>query len=334
LVGGYKEIAELLISKGADVNVKNNDGFTPLILALSNGFKELSELLIAKGAEVNVKDNNSRSPLTYSLVGGYKEIAELLISKGADISVKDKNGDTPLSLASANGFKELIELFIAKGVDVNIKNKDGNTALTIACKKGYNEITELLIKNGAIEYDLILKPVFQWFKNEFSGDDDMQVQMVKKENQSAISWFNAQNFPSIPTDKSVAAEYCFKMANMAQESGIYKEAWGGFHQALHRYLTLKNEKMTGLTCFNLGKLYGSQQNWKMAQVMFLQSAYLSENIGEENGCAWSLYYLGDVCERLGEKYSCKLYWQKAYTIFQKVSPDDAEKVKKNLSDLK
>jgi cytohesin len=50
---GHKEIAELLISEGADVNAKADGGGTPLHQAAYEGHKEVAELLIAKGADAN-----------------------------------------------------------------------------------------------------------------------------------------------------------------------------------------------------------------------------------------------------------------------------------------
>ena len=144
-VNGKKEIAELLIDKGADVNAKY-DGWTPLHDAASYGHKEIAELLITNGADVNAKDIIGFTPLQFAQT---KEIAELLITNGADVNAKDKYGRTPLHDRAFNVSKEIAELLIANGADVNAKNDLGRTPLHNAAWRVQMEIAELLIANGA-----------------------------------------------------------------------------------------------------------------------------------------------------------------------------------------
>jgi ankyrin repeat protein len=144
--GGHKEISELLIAEGADVNAKSMRGRTPLHSAALNGHKETVELLIKKGADVNAKDKYGRTPL-YEAATVLKEIVELLIAKGADVNVMDNQfGWTPLHRSSGQGHKEISELLIAEGADVNAKANNRWTPLHRAANK---EIVELLIAEGA-----------------------------------------------------------------------------------------------------------------------------------------------------------------------------------------
>ena len=127
---GDIEAVKQHLAAGVDVNAKIG-GETPLHFAALFGRKEVAELLIAKGADVNAKDAVvGFTPLHRAAYHGRKEVAELLIAKGADVNAKDKYGGTPLSNAAQLIYhKETIELLIAKGADVNAKDDDGDTPL-------------------------------------------------------------------------------------------------------------------------------------------------------------------------------------------------------------
>ena len=93
-VNGREEIVELLTSKGADVNAKDDNQSTPLLLATSQGDMEVARLLILKGADVNAKDIWGHTSLHNAAMRDHKELAELLIAKGADVNAKiEKTGD-------------------------------------------------------------------------------------------------------------------------------------------------------------------------------------------------------------------------------------------------
>ena len=141
---GHKDMAELLLAKGADVNAKNKYGWTPLHRAAIWGQKEVAELLISKGADINAKDNNGSTPLHDAAHGGY-QVSDLLISKGADVNARDIHGNTPLHHART---KEVAELLMSKGADINARNNLGNTPLGVAAALDYQDVVELLRQHG------------------------------------------------------------------------------------------------------------------------------------------------------------------------------------------
>ena len=117
-------VAELLLAKGIDINIRNKDGETPLHTAVADGELKMAEFLIGKGADIDAKDNNGRNVMhtlvcnlvSYSSsyrygIGGRLaySLADLILSSGVDINARDKKGRTPLDLA----VKEKREWFAA-----------------------------------------------------------------------------------------------------------------------------------------------------------------------------------------------------------------------------
>ena len=107
---------------------------------------------LAAGADVNAKDDDGISPLLLAATWGHKEIVELLIANGAVVNAKGVDGLTPLHITAGRGHKELVELFIANGADVNAKAVDGETPLDRATISGtpfdITQTADLLHKHG------------------------------------------------------------------------------------------------------------------------------------------------------------------------------------------
>ena len=141
-----KEMAELLLSKGADIHAKDNEfGMTPLF----NAPKEIFKLLISKGADVNVRGKKGLTPLAWSAYGDDLDRIKLLISKGADVNSVDEYLKTPLHIASNWNKIEIAKLFISKGAKVNARDRSGWTPLHWASFEGGPEVVQLLITKGA-----------------------------------------------------------------------------------------------------------------------------------------------------------------------------------------
>lgn len=60
---GHEEIAKILIQKGANVNLSDSNGWTPLFVAAASGHSKIVQLLIKSGADVNLKNNLGLAPL-------------------------------------------------------------------------------------------------------------------------------------------------------------------------------------------------------------------------------------------------------------------------------
>ena len=125
---GHVEIVKLLISNGADINIKNGVGMTPLHEA-SN--KEIAEILLANNANVNARAKGI-TPLHVAASVNDNDVSKILIINRADINAKDDSEITPLHYAVSFYAKEIVQLLITNGVDLNATDSDYKTALDYA----------------------------------------------------------------------------------------------------------------------------------------------------------------------------------------------------------
>jgi ankyrin repeat protein len=171
---GKKDVVELLIANGADVNLKNKYEQTPLNAAAMRGAKTITEILIANGAAMELSAaallgdigffeeylrQNSITKLGYnrenllhlvSSLGGHKPLVEMLISHGVEVNAQeDFCGWTPLHFAASGGYQSAAETLLANGAQINVKARDFQTPLHLAAAKGHVDLTQLLIVNGA-----------------------------------------------------------------------------------------------------------------------------------------------------------------------------------------
>ena len=153
---------KVLLRSGADVNVTNNQGWTPLMSALandSNSNTQIIKMLVDAGADVSIKNKNGRTARDFAIRKKDPAIQKLadtllftsdnptndllniikdsrttvaqieaLINAGADINAKDKQGNSILMQAAKyNSNIKVIKTLINLGADVNIKNDKGQS---------------------------------------------------------------------------------------------------------------------------------------------------------------------------------------------------------------
>lgn len=100
---GSAEFVRLLLDRGLDADVRNNMDRTPLFWAVS---VEAADALMLAGAEVDLRDKAGRTPLHMAAFFGRTDVALCLLKRGAEISAVDAAGRTPLDLAGAEGYTE------------------------------------------------------------------------------------------------------------------------------------------------------------------------------------------------------------------------------------
>lgn len=96
------QLFELLITAGADVNVKDISGKTPLYPAIAAGWDRYIERLLKAGADVNVRDIYGWTPLHYAVRYRKSKIIRIIVDAGGDINALNYIGETPWDMADAD----------------------------------------------------------------------------------------------------------------------------------------------------------------------------------------------------------------------------------------
>lgn len=147
---GMIETVLKLLKYGADPDITNHHGVSPILTAVENGQIEMVDLLILTGADPGKASNNGTTPLYVAAQNGQTMIVYILVgSHQVDINKAPDNGMTPLMIAVSNHHATIVEMLILRKADVNKISSDGNTALMFAIQADDVKSVQLLLRAGA-----------------------------------------------------------------------------------------------------------------------------------------------------------------------------------------
>ena len=140
----------MLLDAGADPNIGNHKGETPLNWAASEGKEEAISLLTQHpDTDINKPDNDGKSPLASASENGQTKAVRLLLQKGALVDHTDKELKTPLALAAARGHKVVAKFLLKNNANINAQDHKGNTPLGLAAENDHDAVVRFLLESGA-----------------------------------------------------------------------------------------------------------------------------------------------------------------------------------------
>ena len=129
-LGGLYELAECLIGKHLEhINARGGQTVTSLVAALCGKHFEVAELLCRNGADVDVRDYRGDTPLRQASMAGVLDIVRWLLNHEADVNAQGYNGYTPLHSAASTGELQAFQMLIEQNADIHIQNDFGMTPL-------------------------------------------------------------------------------------------------------------------------------------------------------------------------------------------------------------
>ena len=144
---------ERLVGGGADVNSRNGQGKTPLIVAAKAGDAALVRKLIAAGADVNQITDNGGTALMFAAIGGDLATVRALLASGAEVNVVGGFDWTALMVATVKGHVDVVRALIDAGADANLPDIYGWTPLMRAVYADRVEVVQALLEWPALDLE-------------------------------------------------------------------------------------------------------------------------------------------------------------------------------------
>lgn len=129
------------LTSDSQINDKDADGYSLLILAVYHHQLATASWLLHKGADPNLTDNHGRTALMGAAFKGDIEAVKVLIEDHrTNINLQNHAGQTAAMYASLFGQQEILEYLVQQGADLNIKDNRGNTVESLAESQGADKI--------------------------------------------------------------------------------------------------------------------------------------------------------------------------------------------------
>jgi uncharacterized protein len=148
VVSRRPKVVQTLLDRGANVDARDEYGFTALTMAISVRQPKIIEMLLAHHADPNARNEINMPPLTWALMLRQTAIADILLKAGADPNARDRDDLPPIYLAILDDEADAVRALLAHGADPNAKYRNYPVFRT-AVEQGNASIVTMLLHAGA-----------------------------------------------------------------------------------------------------------------------------------------------------------------------------------------
>ncbi|ORX71730.1 ankyrin [Anaeromyces robustus] len=192
--GNILNITDLILNKKIDVNEQNNDGYTPLMVAIKNNNDECVKTLlnICNTINTNIEDYNGLTPINYMIKNKIEklDIIELLLKHDSYVTIDNNKFDKIFDILFQS--KTIVEYIIKNGI--KIKKEKGTVhhitnLIKFSIDIDYTKLLKLLLKNGMkIEKETCddKNPIFYAIQNNKKDTFKFFMKQIKEKNRDKI----------------------------------------------------------------------------------------------------------------------------------------------------
>ena len=151
-----------IIGLGADINIRNDEGETPVMLASMMGHEVILASLLKAGAAINLVDVGGGGCLHMASGSGHIPCIALLLKNGVEVDLSDNTGTTALMMASSGGHKAAVSMLLEAGASLDKQNGQGMCALYSAVHGGHLDLVRMFLEAGSYPNNVVRTKEGQW----------------------------------------------------------------------------------------------------------------------------------------------------------------------------
>ena len=144
---GLLEDVRTLVQSGVDVDSRDREQRTALMIAAVGRHLDVMAYLLDSGADIHAMDRYGMTALSWASMDTRADAVEMLIARGADC----RTDPVPILMACLEGGLETVAALIRHGADLNVRSKDGATPMLNAKSNKDKSVRRLLLSHGAKE---------------------------------------------------------------------------------------------------------------------------------------------------------------------------------------
>ena len=213
-----------IVKNPGEIDKRNDKGLTALFLAVINSktlcTDKTVKILLSHGANINLKIMNETTPLMFAVrsvrLDSSEETVKILLENGADVNLQNANGNTALMLSVLNtrteSSEDIVRLLLKYGANLNLTDKNRLTPLMCASRysktKSSIETMKILLDNGANPNEKLgnTKLIKILYNHYLKNEIDLEV--------IGILLMRGANYSDLPHDKN--------LKKILKESGFLK----------------------------------------------------------------------------------------------------------------
>ncbi|KAL5013770.1 hypothetical protein ScPMuIL_008040 [Solemya velum] len=183
--GGHAAIVKQLVDGGCDINRRNTvTGMAPLHLSVLHTQHEAVDMLLSCGADPNVRTDERETALHFAVQVGSGELVEILLKAGARVNHQNHLGETPLLTAVQEGKLTLTKLLVKYGAVMDVFTYI--SPLCSACQHNHQDIIKYLLSEGYnVSTDSSIH-LFAYTKLEATNSELLNLLLMKFSNPATL----------------------------------------------------------------------------------------------------------------------------------------------------